>query len=71
MKAFKGKRSQEASMGWGRVGGLVGARLGGSVVERLPLVQGVIWDQGSSPALAPCGEPASPSAYVSVSVSHE
>ena len=44
---------------------LVGC-LGGLVVERLPLVQGVIpesWDR--VPNWAPCGEPASPSAYVS------
>ena len=49
-------------------------RLGGSVVERLPLVQVMIpgsWDRG--PHQDPCREPASPSAYVSASVcvSHE
>ena len=44
-------------------------RLGGSVVGRLPLVQGVIpesWDQ--VPHQAPCMGPASPSAYVSASL---
>ena len=43
--------------------------LGGSVVERLPLAQGVIpgsWDQVLH--RAPRGEPASPSACVSVSL---
>ena len=43
--------------------------LGGSVVEHLPLVQVVIpgsWDQVSHQA--PCGEPASPSDYVSASL---
>ena len=49
-------------------------RLGGSVVETLPPVQGVIlgsWER--VPQQAPCREPASPSAYVSASlcVSHE
>ena len=46
--------------------------LGGSVVERLPLVQVVIlgsWDL--VPHLAPCMEPASPSASFSFCVSHE
>uniref|UniRef100_A0A8C0JP92 Zinc finger protein with KRAB and SCAN domains 4-like n=1 Tax=Canis lupus dingo TaxID=286419 RepID=A0A8C0JP92_CANLU len=48
--------------------------LGDSVVERLPLAQGVIpvsWDRGPHPA--PCMEPAPPSASVSASlcVSHE
>ena len=45
-------------------------RLGGSVVEHLPSAQGVIpefWDQ--VPHRAPCGEPASPSAWVSASFS--
>ena len=44
--------------------------LGGSVVECLPLAQGVIlgsWDGG--PHWAPCREPASFSAYVSASLS--
>ena len=44
--------------------------LGGSVVEGLPLAQGVIlgsWDQ--DPHKAPRRGPASPSAYVSTSVS--
>ena len=43
--------------------------LGGSAVEHLPLAQGVIpgsWDR--VPHRAPRGEPASPSAYVSVSL---
>ena len=50
-------------------------RLGGSVVERLPLAQGVIL--GSRDRVScrvPCGEPASPSAYVlplSLYVSYE
>ena len=49
-------------------------RLGGSVVERLPLAQVMIpgsWDR--VPHWAPCMEPASPSALVSASlhVSHE
>ena len=48
--------------------------LGGSAVEHLPSAQGVIsvsWD--CVPHQSPCIEPASPSAYVSVSVcvSHE
>ena len=45
-------------------------RLGGSVVERLTSAQGMIlesWDQ--VPHLAPQGEPASPSACVSASLS--
>ena len=44
--------------------------LGGSVVECLPLAQGMIpgsWD--GVPHQAPCMEPASPSAYVSASLS--
>ena len=44
--------------------------LGGSVVECLALAQGMIpgsWDQ--VPQQAPCGEPASLSAYVSASLS--
>ena len=44
--------------------------LGGSVVERQPLAQGVIpgsWDR--VPHQAPPGEPASPSAYVSAPLS--
>ena len=44
--------------------------LGGLVVGRLPLTQGLIlgsWD--GIPGRAPCVEPASPSAYVSVSPS--
>ena len=43
--------------------------LGGSVVERLPLVQVVTpgtWDQ--VPHQAPCRKPASPSAWVSASL---
>ena len=43
--------------------------LGGSVVECLPLAQGVIlgsWDR--VPHQAPYREPSSPSAYVSVSL---
>ena len=53
---------------------LWGERLGDSVLERLPLVQGVIlesWDR--VPHGASCMEPASPSACVSASVcvSHE
>ena len=48
-------------------------RLGGSVVEHLPLAQGVILVQGLSPTLSFLLEPASPSVYVSasLSVSHE
>ena len=41
--------------------------LSGSAVERLPLAQAVIWDQ--VPHWAPCGEPVSPSACVSASLS--
>ena len=44
--------------------------LDGSVVERLPAVQGVIletWDR--VPRRAPCMEPASPSACISASLS--
>ena len=45
-------------------------RLGGSVVENLPLAQRMVLEsQGQLPHQAPCMEPASPSAYVSVSVS--
>ena len=51
-------------------------RLGGSVVEPLPSAQGMIlesWDR--VPHQASCMEPASPSAYISaslsLSVSHE
>ena len=44
-------------------------RLGGSVVERLPLVQGMIpGSRDQVPHQAPCSEPASPSAYVSASL---
>ena len=46
--------------------------LGGPVVKHLPSAQGVIletWDP--VPRRAPCMEPASPSACVSASVSHE
>ena len=45
-------------------------RLGGSVVECLPLAQGMIlesWDR--VPRWAPCRESASPSAYVSTALS--
>ena len=50
--------------------------LGGSVVERLPLAWGMILEsQDRVPHQASCMEPASPSAYVSASlslcVSHE
>ena len=44
--------------------------MGGSVVEYLPLAQGVIlgsWDR--FPHQAPCRDPVSPSAYVSASLS--
>ena len=45
-------------------------RLGGSVVERLPSAQGVILGfHNRVPHRVPCGEPASPSAYVSASLS--
>ena len=44
--------------------------LGGSVVERLPLAQGVILEtRDQVPYRTPCEEPASPSAYVSASLS--
>ena len=43
--------------------------LGGSVVERLPLAQGVIPEfRDGLPYRAPCEKPASPSAYVSASL---
>ena len=43
--------------------------LGGSVVERLPLVQGMIPEsQDQVPHRAPCREPASPSVCVSASL---
>ena len=49
--------------------------LGGSVVERLLLAQGMILVQRWSLHQAPCEEPASPSVYLSTSlylcVSHE
>ena len=48
--------------------------LGGSVVEHLPLAQGMILDSWDGvPHRAPCMEPASPSACVSASlcVSHK
>ena len=46
--------------------------LDGSAVERLPLAQGVIPEyQDQVPYRASCMELASPSAYVSASVSHE
>ena len=53
---------------WIRKGGFWG-RLGGSVVERLPLAQIMIpgsWDQVLHQAF--CRKPASPSAYVSASL---
>ena len=56
----KKKKKKETSTG----------HLGGSVIEHLPLAQVVIpgsWDQ--VPHRAPCMEPASPSAYVSASLS--
>ena len=44
--------------------------LGGSVVEHLPLAQGVIpGSRDQDPCRAPCMEPASPSAYVSAPLS--
>ena len=49
-----------------------GGRLGGSVVEHLPFVQVMIlgsWDQ--VPIRLLCEKPASPSAYVSVSLSQK
>ena len=43
---------------------------GGSAVERLPLAQGVILEcRDRVPHWSPCMEPASPSAYVSASLS--
>ena len=48
----------------------IGGHLGGSVVEHLPLAQVVIlgsWDRVPHQAL--CREPASPSTYVSASLS--
>ena len=45
-------------------------RLGGSVVEHLPLAQGVILESRDQVLhWAPCLEPASPSAYISASLS--
>ena len=44
-------------------------RVGGSAVERLPLAQGMILVQDRVPRQAPCMEPASPSVYVSASLS--
>ena len=45
-------------------------RLGGSVVERLPLAQVMIlWSWDVVLHQAPCGKPGSPSAYVSASLS--
>ena len=44
-------------------------QLGGSVVEHLPLAQGVIPESRDQvPHWAPCREPAAPSACVSVSL---
>ena len=43
--------------------------LSGLVVDTLPLVQHDTGVLGLSPAWAPCMEPASPSAYVSASLS--
>ena len=44
--------------------------LGGAVVWRLPLAQGAILEtRDRIPRRAPCMEPASPSAYVSASLS--
>ena len=41
----------------------------GLAVERLPSAQGMILESGDQvPQLVPCREPASPSAYVSVSL---
>ena len=62
--------------GLGDVGKMLGGCLGGSVVEYLPLAQGVIQEsQDQVPHPAPCMDPASPFAYVSASVcvclSHE
>ena len=46
--------------------------LGGSAVWRLPLAQAVILgSRDRVPCRATCMEPASPSVYVSASVSHE
>ena len=46
--------------------------MGGSVVEHLPLAQVVILgSQDGVPHQDPLGELASPSAYVSASISHE
>ena len=48
----------------------MGGFLGGSVVYRLPSAQGVILEsQNQIPHWAPCMKPASPSAYVSASLS--
>ena len=50
----------------------VPGRLGGSAVEYLPLPQGVILgSQVWVPHQALCMEPASPSACISASLSHE
>ena len=47
-----------------------GGRLGGSAVEHLPLAQGMILDSWDRvPHRAPCMEPVSPFACVSVSLS--
>ena len=44
--------------------------LGGAAIWRLPLAQGVILEtRDRVPRQAPCMEPASPSAYVSASLS--
>ena len=48
----------------------LGGLLGGSVVERLPLARGMtLGSRDRVPGRAPCVEPASPSACVSVSLS--
>ena len=49
---------------------IIQGRLGGSVVEHLPLAQGMILEsQDRVPHRASCMEPASPSACVSASLS--
>ena len=54
---------------WNRHENTFGGHLGGSVVERLPLAQGVIpGSQDGVPHWAPHGEPVSPSTYVSASL---